>query len=112
VALVRIKDAGLKRRQNRHLGTIAQRCRAISSQLRHISKIGKKLIKKQYVLQMSAKNRHLGTIAQLCLFNIKAKGHEGHLHCSTQYKYNSTRLLTKTIYYRVTIAKMFDTIKM
>ena len=21
------------------------------------------------------------------LFNIKAKGHEGHLHCSTQYKF-------------------------
>jgi len=31
------------------------------------------------------------------LFNIKAKGPEGHLHCSTQYKYNSTRLLTWAI---------------
>ena len=29
----------------RHLGTIAQLCRAISSQLRHISTIGKKLVK-------------------------------------------------------------------
>jgi len=29
--------------KNRHLGTIAQLCRAISSQLRHISTIGKKL---------------------------------------------------------------------
>jgi len=55
VALVRTSDASLKRaargslktqdaksRQNRHLGTIAQLCRAISSQLRHVSTIGKK----------------------------------------------------------------------
>jgi len=28
------------------------------------------------------------------LFNIKAKGPEGLLHCSTQNIYNSTRLLT------------------
>ena len=28
-------------RKNRHLGTIAQRCRAISSQIRHVSTIGK-----------------------------------------------------------------------
>jgi len=39
--------------KNRHLGTIAQLCRAISSQLRHVSTIGKKLIEQQYVLQMS-----------------------------------------------------------
>jgi len=30
--------------KNRHLGTIAQLCRAISSQLRHISTIGKNLL--------------------------------------------------------------------
>jgi len=30
--------------KNRHLGTIAQICRAISSQLRHISTIGKKVL--------------------------------------------------------------------
>ena len=30
--------------KNRHLGTIAQRCRAISSQLRHISTVEKKLL--------------------------------------------------------------------
>jgi len=30
--------------KNRHLGTIAQLCRAISSQLRHISTIGKMLL--------------------------------------------------------------------
>jgi len=39
--------------KNRHLGTIAQLCRAISSQLRHISAIGKKLVKQHYVLHMS-----------------------------------------------------------
>ena len=30
--------------QNRHLGTIAQLCRAVSSQLRHVSTIGKNLL--------------------------------------------------------------------
>jgi len=33
----------------RHLGTIAQLCRAISSQLRHVSTTGKKLVKQQYL---------------------------------------------------------------
>jgi len=31
--------------KNRHLGTIAQLCRAISSQLRHLSTIGKNLLR-------------------------------------------------------------------
>jgi len=58
VALVRIWDAGLKPAargwlktqdakkvaKNRHLGTIAQLCRAISLQLRHVSTIGKNLL--------------------------------------------------------------------
>ena len=57
VALVRIQNAGLKcaargslemqdpkNRQKGHLGSITQLCRAISSQLRHISTIGKKLL--------------------------------------------------------------------
>ena len=39
--------------KNRHLGTIAQLCRAISSQLRHVSTIGKKLVKQRYVLHTS-----------------------------------------------------------
>jgi len=39
--------------KNRHLGTIAQLCRAISSQLRHVSTIGKKLIKQQYLPYMA-----------------------------------------------------------
>jgi len=36
---VKIQDA-----ENRHLGTIAQLCPAISSQLRHVSTIGKNLL--------------------------------------------------------------------
>jgi len=36
----------------RHLGTISQRCSAVSSQLRHVSTIGKKLIKQPYLIQM------------------------------------------------------------
>jgi len=40
----------------RHLRTIAQLCRAIglSSQLRHVSTIGKKFLKQQYLLQRSS----------------------------------------------------------
>jgi len=67
VALVRIKNAGLKCAvrgsvqiryakkiaKNRHLGTIAELCRAISSQLRHVSTIGKKTVKQQCLLHMS-----------------------------------------------------------
>jgi len=39
--------------KNRHLRTIAQLCWAISSQLRHVSTIGKKLVKWPYLLHMS-----------------------------------------------------------
>jgi len=35
-----------------HLDTIAQLCRAVSSQLRHVSTIGKKIVKQQYLLHM------------------------------------------------------------
>ena len=52
MALVQISDAGLKRAarsslkmqdaKNRHLGTVAQLCWAISSEIRHVSTIGKK----------------------------------------------------------------------
>jgi len=38
--------------KNRHLGTNAQLCWAISSQLRHVSTTRKKLVKQQYVLHM------------------------------------------------------------
>ena len=54
VALVRIQNACLKcaargslqmqDAKNRHFGTSAQICRAVSSQLRHVSTIGKKLL--------------------------------------------------------------------
>jgi len=43
-----------KSRQNRHLGTIPQLCWPISSQLRHVSTIGKKVVKQQYLLYMSS----------------------------------------------------------
>jgi len=62
VALLRIENVGLKcaargslqiqNAKNRHLGTIAQLRWAISSQLRHVSTIGKKLVKQQYLLYM------------------------------------------------------------
>jgi len=42
-------NAGPKKSpKNCHLGTIAQLRRAISSQLRHVSTIGKKLVKQQH----------------------------------------------------------------
>jgi len=37
--------------KNRHLRTIAQICRAVFSQLRHVSTIGK-IVKQQYLLHM------------------------------------------------------------
>jgi len=39
--------------KNRHLGTIAQLSRTISSQLTYVSTIGKKLVNQQYLLHMS-----------------------------------------------------------
>ena len=39
--------------KNRHQRTIAQLCRAMSSQLSHVSTIGKKLVKQQYLPHMS-----------------------------------------------------------
>jgi len=47
----------------RHLSTIAQLCRAISSQLRHVSTIGKKLVKQQYHVHMSLQYGELGPLA-------------------------------------------------
>jgi len=38
----------------RHLGTITQLCWAVSFQLRHVLRIGKKLVKRQYLLHMSS----------------------------------------------------------
>jgi len=48
-------NAGCKKSPKiRHLGTIAQPCWAISSQLRHVLTIGKKLVKQQYCPHMSS----------------------------------------------------------
>ena len=49
--------------KNRHLGTIPQLCRAISSQLRHVSTIGKKLVKQQYLLYMPPNMVNFGPLA-------------------------------------------------
>jgi len=65
VVLARILDAGLKPAERgwlkiqkkkspkiRHLRFIAQLCRAMSLQLRHVSTIGK-IVKQQYLFHMS-----------------------------------------------------------
>jgi len=53
--------------KNHHLGTIAQLCRAISSQPRHVSTIGKKLVNQQYVLQMFHNMVNIGPLAaEIC----------------------------------------------
>jgi len=41
-------------RKNRHFGTVGQLYRAVSSQLKHVSTIGKKLVKHRYLLHMSS----------------------------------------------------------
>jgi len=59
--------------KNRHLDIIAQLCRAISSQLRHVSTIGKKLVKQQYVLHMSPQYGELRPTS--CLDRFVSLGH-------------------------------------
>jgi len=49
--------------KNRRLGTIAQLCRAISSQLRHISTIGKIRVKQKYLLHMPPNMVNFGLLA-------------------------------------------------
>jgi len=39
--------------KNCHLRTIVELCQAISLQLKHVSTIGKKIVKQQYLFQMS-----------------------------------------------------------
>jgi len=49
--------------KNRHLRTIAQLCQAVSSQLRHVSTIGKKkLVKQQYLPHVSSQYCELGPL--------------------------------------------------
>ena len=52
--VARWKCSTQKLPKSRHLGTMAQLCRAISSQLRHVSTIGKKLVKQQCLPHMSS----------------------------------------------------------
>jgi len=68
--------------KNRHLGTIAQICGAISSQLRHVSAIGKKLVKQQYLPHRSSQYRELrptsgwdrsGSFAHPCKFQLVSR---------------------------------------
>ena len=49
--------------KNRNLCTIAQLCRAMSSQLRHVSTIGKKVVKQQYLLYMCPQYGELSPLA-------------------------------------------------
>ena len=42
--------------KSRHLGTIPQICRAVSAQLRHVSTIGKKFVKQQYLVHHNMVN--------------------------------------------------------
>jgi len=51
----------------RHLGSIAQLCQAISLQLRHVSTIGEKLVKQQYLPHMSLQYGELSPLtAEIC----------------------------------------------
>ena len=61
--LAEIQDAK-KSPKIRHLGLIAQRCRTVSSQLRHVPiDNGKKPVKQQYLLQMSNNMVNFGPLA-------------------------------------------------
>jgi len=62
--------------KNRHLGTIPQLCRPISSELRHVSTIGKKLVKQQYLLYMSSQygehdSDRFVSLGHPCKFQLK-----------------------------------------
>jgi len=53
--------------KNRHLGTIAQLCRAISSQLTHVSTIGKKNLLNSNVSPTCPHNMNFGLLAaEIC----------------------------------------------
>ena len=63
----RCKCRTQKSRQNRYLGTIPQLCRALSSQLRCVSTIRKKLVKQQYLPHMPLQYDELGPLtAEIC----------------------------------------------
>jgi len=56
--LTEIQDAKITQK-NRHLCIVEHLCRAISSQLRHVSTIGKKTVKQHYLLHMSSQHGEL-----------------------------------------------------
>ena len=64
--------------KNRRLGTTAQFCWAISSQLRHVSTNGKNLVKQQYLLQMSAQYGELQPTSSWDL--LASLGHPSKFH--------------------------------
>ena len=56
-------NAGPKQSPKIAIWAPSHNCRAISSQLRHVSTIGKKLVKQQYLLHMSSQFGELGPLA-------------------------------------------------
>jgi len=53
--------------KNRHLGTIAQLCRAISSQIRHLSTIGKNLLSRNISSTCPDNTVNFGSLAaEIC----------------------------------------------
>jgi len=75
-------------RKNRHLGTIAQICRAISSQLRHVSTIGKKLVKQQYLPTCPHNMVNFGLLAAEIVSLV----------CGTPANFNGVRVLAALLH--------------
>jgi len=57
------ENTGRKKSPTRHLRAIAQLCRAVSWQLRHVSTVGNKLVKQQYLLHMLSQHDELRPIS-------------------------------------------------
>jgi len=55
-----------KWRKNRHLRTIAQLCRAVSSQLRHVSTIGKKMLNSNTSSKCPYNIENFGPLNEIC----------------------------------------------
>jgi len=84
----RWKCSTQKSPKSRHLGTIAQLCRAISSQLRHVSTTGKKLIKHQYLPTCLHNMVNFGPLAA----EISWRG------CGTPANFNGFRVLAALLH--------------
>jgi len=69
--------------KNRHLGTIAQLCPAISWQLKHVSTIGKTYVKQQYLLHTFPQYGELWP----------SNAETGSVVCSTAANFNGFRVL-------------------